>query len=722
MAAQVSSSGVTSNADTQIHSGVPTHDEQKDNAAASALAALMSKSHLERDRCLRQFQTLLPTLDAAELSAAKEKLLDYLSSSNPWESIHGAAMASEAVLKLPGQVDSDSFIPSVQDRCVKLITHHEARVRESVSSLIGVLASVDGRSTWDVILPVLRANAADNFSLDEKQRLAEASQIAERDLDVSAAKSKKAHQLLHETEGWRGLETTLLAMARLSHGCASTYLMRLASADETGNTSDSNLRNLINCVSRARPHPNRFVREAGLKLFDGLMNASIQAVKEMENCEDKTGSTKAQGLLERIVQDGLCTLQAGLQDNWSQVRFAASVATRTVLLGVSAETRHELYPLLLARMCLNRHYVAEGVRNYSQTTWRTVVGSEGRVWLTQLLDEVVTFYDSQTEADNHAVREAACQSLGEAALKLDRSQIEPVVGRIVGGLLRCFKDESWPVRDHACRALADVVERFPKEVEKEGVLEEMFKLFRRHLSDNIPSVRENCAGGLVRASMGFEDTHPVMGLVRVKEVSQQQMEGIKEQKERSVETMTVKDTQYGASTKLAQSKSCEEDEAHTNQVMYSCGSLAPKLRRGGGCMDHGFVRAQEGWEVAHGGLLLFQEMISNEGCGHSMSEGGLKNVVRCGVVGMEKEFRSRTRFMECVLVALKVGMEKGKSVDEEDLVEVMKMIAVGRRGGDSCKQVGSQVRRLLCRQFGLGEVGRVEKQAGCLASIAEQAI
>lgn len=44
----------------------------------------------------------------------------------------------------------------------------------------------------------------------------------------------------------------------------------------------------------------------------------------------------------------------------------------------------------------------------------------------------------------------------------------------------------------------------------------------------------------------------------------------------------------------------EEDPMHTNQQMYSCGSLAPKLKRKGGCMDHGFQRPQEPWEMSDG--------------------------------------------------------------------------------------------------------------------------
>lgn len=34
-----------------------------------------------------------------------------------------------------------------------------------------------------------------------------------------------------------------------------------------------------------------------------------------------------------------------------------------------------------------------------------------------------------------------------------------------------------------------------------------------------------------------------------------------------------------------------DEELHTDKTMFSCGSLAPKLQRGGGsCMDHGFAR------------------------------------------------------------------------------------------------------------------------------------
>ena len=47
-------------------------------------------------------------------------------------------------------------------------------------------------------------------------------------------------------------------------------------------------------------------------------------------------------------------LATGLADNWSQVRLAASVATRKFLLGLPEGVRQKFYPLLLPALCLNR--------------------------------------------------------------------------------------------------------------------------------------------------------------------------------------------------------------------------------------------------------------------------------------------------------------------------------------------------------------------------------
>lgn len=50
------------------------------------------------------------------------------------------------------------------------------------------------------------------------------------------------------------------------------------------------------------------------------------------------------------------------------------------------------------------------------------------------------------------------------------------------------------------------------------------------------------------------------------------------------------------------------DAKHTDQAMFSCGSLAPKLRAG--CMDHSFARDKEPWEASDGAVYLLRELAS----------------------------------------------------------------------------------------------------------------
>ena len=101
-------------------------------------------------------------------------------------------------------------------------------------------------------------------------------------------------------------------------------------------------------------HSNRFIREIG-----------YQILADFTSFVDD----------ERYVRQ----LARGLSDNWSQVRMAASIAARQFLLTqVEKSGISDLVgKLLLCRVCLNRFYVAEGVRNYNQETWSKVISSLG---------------------------------------------------------------------------------------------------------------------------------------------------------------------------------------------------------------------------------------------------------------------------------------------------------------------------------------------------------
>ena len=101
--------------------------------------------------------------------------------------------------------------------------------------------------------------------------------------------------------------------------------------------------------------------------------------------------------------------------------------------------------------------------------------------------EICKYYILQSQADNHAVREAACHCISELCTKvaqtIDKQPFKPHVVEMLTALLDCFKDESWPVRDCACLALGNFVVTFPEE--SKSVFEELSNLWFEHLSDNI---------------------------------------------------------------------------------------------------------------------------------------------------------------------------------------------------------------------------------------------
>ena len=68
---------------------------------------------------------------------------------------------------------------------------------------------------------------------------------------------------------------------------------------------------------------------------------------------------------------------------------------------------HSPHQHVVLYSCLNRYYVAEGVRLYNQETWSRVLGNTGREVVAQYIKEVVNYYTLQSEAENHAVREVS---------------------------------------------------------------------------------------------------------------------------------------------------------------------------------------------------------------------------------------------------------------------------------------------------------------------------
>lgn len=644
------------------------------------IPAMCLDNALKRSQATRLFETSLGTLNSEglrEVSAAIEVRLGELDTSNPdipWHVHSGTLLA--AVYSVPY---SKELRDVAQTTSLVAITHAEPRVRTVASNLLSVISTANASCTessshddlhtaWEHCAKSLLKIVEARFQIGEDARLAEAGRVAAREAGKRAQGTKLNDvKIVHETEGWKGLETAVLALKGIIEGCGMRIFEDAKEIDDVRCLED-----IVGIVTKGRHHENRFVREGGLRLLTAIIEVSPKQLL----C----------AVMERAVQ----TIADGLQDNWSQVRYASSLATRSVLRELPVDVRRTHYHLLLPRMCLNRHYVAEGVRVMSQSTWTNIISTDGRAYLVESLDEVISFNESQCAADNHAVREAACQCFGEVASKLPKEAVEKHVVRIIAALVDCFKDESWPVRDHACRAISQVLKEFPVASEQSDQLPELYKLFIAHLADNIPSVRENCAEALVNASKSFPPHHEIFGLVRLKDAAKELIAYVTKQGSKEFVHAHVRHrhTGYGAAAKLARDN---DVELHTGQVMYSCGSLAPKLRRGGGCMDHGFSRPKEPWEEADGGLRLWRRIAEVEKTEDNIGGGALAREVIEEVV-VAAEFASNTAFAhqsqlaESVWGQIAVAMRhipKEPAVEEELLGKLVAAVEKDRKVGDA---------------------------------------
>jgi hypothetical protein len=427
-------------------------------------------------------------------------------------------------------------------------------------------------------------------------------------------------EMRHGTEGWKCLETSFRALQHIIESGRAAFRPYI----------DGDLRQL---VYRALRHPNRFVREACQFIVGSI------ALSFGDDDSDGDGGGGGNELTVPLIMELASELARGLGDNWSQVRYAASVSTRKLVIEAcrdNAEKRKVALMALLPQMALNRYYVAEGVRLYSQETWRLATTTtttttdggnegEGRELMARCAPAVINYYILQSKADNHAVREAACACIAELMAKVDKDTVAPYVPRLLKALMFCFKDASWPVRDAACLACGRAVKAFPQE--STVILEELYKLWFAHLWDNIYSVREDSAIALGDAARAYGEE----AVRRICEKVGEMLPMAKQQPADSKKAAGLENTTlFGVAAQRA--KRANDPELHTDKTMFSCGSLAPKLQRGGGCVDHGFAREKEPWEASDGAVYMLRELSTvtaagNGHGGHGHGGGGESAVV-----------------------------------------------------------------------------------------------
>jgi len=556
------------------------------------LAQLGNTINVVRQKAVTEVLTFVEA-NAEQRSLFEDICLKFIASGNWRERESGFNIAAGLSKRFRHNNLTDSkFGVTAMEKAREGLTDPESRVRLAVGKFFHVLCTLYGVKVYLEIKGQLINLVEENFArpdrkvevveehsndigksneVDSEEKPAGSKrEQAKRYLEEQRRKLFKAKTGQHDTEGWKCLYSAFKTVEQCVRGSGSEFALE---------PNDK----LFELMVRSTKHINRFVRECAFELVDAICIS----------CEAEQMS---------IMESDLATLIAfGLTDNWSQVRYASSVAVRSFLGTIGCKRREKYFPALLPPMCLNRYYVAAGVRTYSQETWRDVFAEGGANCVAEHIDSVVFYYVLQAQADNHAVREAACHCISELARKVNRKAVESHVRKLLDALIACFKDESWPVRDAACIALGGFVQEFP--VASKDDHDELFQLWFAHLGDNIPSVRENTAHAL--GSVAKVLGPPAIN--RIIEKLKELLPLVKSQAKESVAFGGLEKTSHFGVAKPVQDPMAAR---FVNQALFSCGSLAPKMKRATrcGCMDHGFSRPQEPWEKTDGAVHLLGQL------------------------------------------------------------------------------------------------------------------
>lgn len=463
--------------------------------------------------------------------------------------------------------------------CSRHLEHTEPRVRTLVAKGIGAVVAFR-RFSDDDELRAATQGLHDMILNSLRDHL-------EKGRDEETDKySKSSTGALDDTTGWRALETNWQGFAAYIAACGGQYFVEHELTDQL----------LQDCEYSAATHRNRHVRAAACNVLEQM----VRAASDKSTGGDAATLELVLGRDSKLRKTVVSVVKVGLADNWSQVRMAASVLCRTfwmILLENEAPVE-DLYPAILPHMCLNRFYLAQGVKLYSHETWHLIFVKQGSG-----LDQVAAhagavcrYYVKMCDADNHAVREAACQAIAELATKVGanpkyQSALQPFVPLLMQALLMCFHDESWPVRDEACLACGLFCKAYPAESKSE--LPTLWQRWTEQLTDHIWSVREDAAVALSDALVAHpEELYPkIIEFLRT----------------------TIPSAKSQVSMTMEEYKKSQNDvESHTDSTLYSCGSLAPKLRKGGagriGCSSCGVNRPKAPWEATDGCIYMLREL------------------------------------------------------------------------------------------------------------------
>lgn len=221
-----------------------------------------------------------------------------------------------------------------------------------------------------------------------------------------------------ETEGWGSLETSLKAIRLLLR----TTDLSFAQGEYVG---------FADVIVGSIRHTNRYAREQGQLCLAEMFRSPL-----------------ASSFLDEP-QDLVVT---GLQDNWSQVRYASLLALSSFLReSIRMNRIRSIRNELLIHFLINRHFPAEGIRRLSQSLWRMYTGPQGgRIILQPNMKAIIVSLSELMDTDNHSQREAIVSLALELVQKVILPVAQPRDPEIPSYLLKIcihgLEDDAWFVR------------------------------------------------------------------------------------------------------------------------------------------------------------------------------------------------------------------------------------------------------------------------------------
>ncbi len=491
----------------------------------------------------------------------------------------------------------DEFISNLE--C--FLNHDEPRIRQLSAQILGLCVKINQKDEFLYhITHQLLSSIQQKMIRSEHKR--------------PTTLGNEAYILLDDTTGWHSLETLISAFIEIVkvRGISVFFTTQIELLKFAGNL----------LLVQGGKHINRHVRQKVLVLICCIYNNKL----EFQISTDTNNITITNEVIDKIKEVELMycrgsvdCISLGLEDNWSQVRLAATKAARSMFSRYAItddlleETTRLQLPIqsieiassIIPRLCMNRFYVADGVKTLANETWRLVVGLHGKNILCSIIDPTLQYYCDMSQSSSHMVSEAACFGLSELACKLPFDFIASKFPFILDALELCIMDSSWPVQDAACLSLADTIPLYSSTDLVRNRIPGILRSYVKLLTSKIWSVRENSARAIGK-------------LVKVLESSLyiDTLKTLKDHLDEHLSKVMTKSSRIVFMSAAVEAALTRKNSDYNNTILpvedreRSIGNLIRRDGAWGCCLDCQVIEDGGDYECSDGCIYLLRELFS----------------------------------------------------------------------------------------------------------------